>query len=107
GCRRRGDGQQRSPGTDGQPQFAITELSAVLAGGTAGGLQLFEKLTGSEGLWWRCCRDAVQGRHSWLVHSDHDEALRVIRDTELKDSRCAVWRAAEAAGLISRGLAAP
>jgi WD40 repeat protein len=100
-------GRTRSPGTDGQPQFAITELSAVLAGGTAGGLQLFEKLTGSEGLWWRCCRDAAQGRHSWLVHSDHDEALRVIRDTELKDSRCAVWRAAEAAGLISRGLAAP
>ena len=30
----------------------------------------------------------------WLLHGDHDKALQVISDTELRDSRGAISRAA-------------
>jgi len=57
--------------------------------------------------WWRCCRDAAQSQPYWLQHGDHDKALHVIIDTELVASRGVVSRAAEAADLVCRALAAP
>jgi WD40 repeat protein len=92
-------------GTTEEQPSAITELSRALAAGRPGGLQLFEKLTGNERLWWRCCLNAVQIQPSWLQYPDHDQALRLIRDTELVASAGAVLRAAEAVDLISQALA--
>ena len=97
----------RSPETHARPWPAITELEQALATGAPGSLQLYEKLTGNERLWWRCCRDAVQSQPYWLQHGDHDKALQVISGTELLTSRGAVSRAAEAAGLVCRALAEP
>jgi WD40 repeat protein len=82
-------------------------LEEALATGKPGNLQLHEKLTGSERLWWRCCRDAVQSQPYWLQHGDHDKALQVISGTELVTSEGAVSRAAEAANLVCRALAEP
>ena len=76
-------------------------------GRSSGSLQLFEKLTGSEQLWWRCCRDAAQIQPYWLLDGDHDKALQVISDTELVLSRGVVSRAARAADLVCRALAEP
>ena len=90
-----------------RPWPAITELGEALAGGKVGSLQLFEKLTGNEQLWWRCCRDAARSQPYWLLYGDHDKALQVISDTELVASRGVVSRAAEAADLVCRALAAP
>ncbi len=103
----RPDGQARTPRTSGQPWSAITELGDALADEKVGSLQLFEKLTGNEQLWWRCCREAAQAQPYWLLHDHHDKAFQVIRDTELVLSRGAVSRAAEAADLVCRALAAP
>jgi WD40 repeat protein len=91
----------------GQAWSAITELEQVLVTGKPGGLQLHEKLTGGEQLWWRCCRDAVQSRPYWPRHADHDRALQVISGSELVASRGAVSRAAEAADLMCRALTEP
>ena len=100
-------GRARNLGTGAPPAPAISELSMVLSERTIGSLQLFEKLTGSEQLWWRCCRDAIRVQPSWLLDGDHDKALQVISDTELAASRGAVSRAALAADLVCRALAAP
>jgi WD40 repeat protein len=100
-------GRARNLRTGVPPWSAITELSGALAEEELGSLQLFEKLTGSEQLWWRCCRDAARVQPYWLLDGDHDRALRVISDTELVASRGAVSRAAEAADLVCRALAAP
>jgi WD40 repeat protein len=97
----------RSLGTPARPWTAITELEDALATGKAGDLQLYEKLTGSKRLWWRCCRDAVQSQPYWLQHGDHDKALQVISGTEMVTSGGAVSRAAEAADLVCRALAGP
>lgn len=93
------------PGTSREPPTAITELSRALAAGRPGGLQLFEKLTGNEQLWWRCCRDAVQSQPLWSQYPDRDRALALIRDTELVASRGAVSRAVEAVDFICQALA--
>lgn len=96
----------RSPGASGRAQSAIGELSNAIADGDLAGLQLFEKLTGTEQLWWRCCRDAAQSQPSWVLYGDHDKALQVIRDTEFVASRGAISRAAETVDLICQALAA-
>jgi WD40 repeat protein len=100
-------GRRRNPGTDVPPWSAITELSRELSGENPGGLQLFEKLTGSDQLWWRCCRDASQLQPYWLLDGDHDKALEVISDTEQPRSRGVVSRAARAADLVCRALVEP
>jgi WD40 repeat protein len=100
-------GRARNPGTGAPPSPAISELRVVLTERRIGSLQLFEKLTGSQQLWWRCCRDAARVQPSWLLDSDHYEALQVISDTELAASQGAVSRAALAADLVCRALAAP
>lgn len=97
----------QSPGTSARPWSAIIELEEALAGGKSRSIQLYERLTGSEQLWWRCCRDAAQSQPYWLQHGDHDKALQVISDTELVASRGVVARAAEAADLVCRALVAP
>jgi WD40 repeat protein len=94
-----------NPGTSEEPPSAITELSRALTEGKPGGLQLFEKLTGNERLWWRCCQDAVQTQPSWLLDQDHDRALRLIGESELVASSGAVSRAVEAVDLICGALA--
>jgi WD40 repeat protein len=100
-------GRARNLGTGAPPCPAISELSTVLTERKIGSLQLFEKLTGSEQLWWRCCRDAAGVQPSWLLDGDHDKAIQVISDTELTASRGAVSRAALAADLVCRALTAP
>jgi WD40 repeat protein len=100
-------GRARNPRTDVPRWSAITELSRELSGDKPGSLQLFGKLTGSEQLWWRCCRDAAQIQPYWLLDGDHDKALQVISDTELAPSRGVVSRAARAADLVCRALAEP
>ena len=99
-------GRARNPRTDAPPWSAITGLSRELSG-EPGGLQLFEKLTGSEQLWWRCCRDAAQIQPYWLLDGDHDKALQVISDTEHPQSRGVISDAARAADLVCRALAEP
>jgi hypothetical protein len=100
-------GRARDLGTGAPSGPAISELSVVLTERKIGSLQLFEKLTGSEQLWWRCCRDAARVQPSWLLGGDHDKALQVISDTELTASRGAVSHAALAVDLVCRALAAP
>lgn len=86
---------------------AISELSRELTDGKLGNFELFEKLTGNERLWWRCCRDAARSQPSWVRFGDHDRALQIIIDTELVASRGAISRAAEAVDLICQALVAP
>ena len=71
----------RGRGTSEEPLSAVTELSRALAEGRPWVVQLFEKLTGNERLWWRCCQDAVQTQPSWLLYPDHDRALRLIGES--------------------------
>jgi WD40 repeat protein len=85
----------------------MTELSRELSGDKRGGVQLFGKLTGSEQLWWRCCREAAQMQPYWLLDDDHDRALQVISSMEPARSRGVVSRAATAADLVCRALAEP
>jgi WD40 repeat protein len=82
---------------------ALAELSE----GKRTDTRLFAQLTGSEQLWWRCCRDAAQVRPDWLAGEDHRRALKLIGDMELLDSGQAVSRAAKAADLACRALTAP
>jgi hypothetical protein len=70
-------------------------------------VQLFGKLTGSEQLWWRCCRQAAQIQPYWLLDEDHGRALQVISSMEHPRSRGVVSRAAAAADLVCRALAEP
>ena len=99
-------GQARNPGTEVLPWPAITELSRELSGNKPSRVQLFEKLTGSEQLWWRCCREAVQIQPYWLLDDDRERALQVISGMEPPRSRV-VSRAATAADLVCRALAEP
>jgi WD40 repeat protein len=86
---------------------AIADLSDALAQCEEGQLRqylLYERLTGSRQLWWRCCRDAVQSRPGWLGQGQYLRTLELIRRGEAPPSRGAVFHAAEAVGWVGQAL---
>ena len=92
------------PVRDGGP---VEELSAVLAqydDQRLGSHQLYQRLTGSRRLWWRCCREAVQSKPDWLRGTQHDRALEIIRSGEPLGNDGAIFGAAQAASWVSRAL---
>jgi WD40 repeat protein len=88
---------------------AFGEFSDALAQFHANTLRrhgLFERLTDSAHLWWRCCRAAVSSRPGWLNQDQASEALRVIRREEPPQCGGAMIDAAESVLWIGRALSA-
>jgi len=65
---------------------------------------LFERLTGPEQLWWRCCGSAVRSSSTWLSSRQAEQLLALIRGEDLARSDGATAAAATAALSLSQAL---
>jgi hypothetical protein len=101
-------GRRRRRRRNSTDATAITELGdafTALHRRHRGKHALFERLTGPEQLWWRCCADAVRSRSAWLYGDQAEQCMALISGEDLARGDRTVTSAAAATLRMSRALA--